>query len=268
MYRLHMHKKAFTLVELIVVITILAILWTIAFLSFTTYSRDARNTKRLSDLKSIETRLLSSVNAGVSILGAVANNSSTLNGTFTSPLYQGASISWFTGALLNGKYLAGDINYALLGMKSQDFSDPTTRNSYKIWVTILWKSRYELAATTEWNTIAPMLVWNYVPRTDAINNKKASGSADSVKKYIFKLSDVTQTWRLFAWEKTWKGVIQSVSPDGMILTFDTSVDSSWIDIWLAEDEAGWLIRKYDSDWPVVVNSPYSLPKDLVPYILN
>jgi len=34
-----MNKKAFTLVELIVVITILAILWTIAFISLQGYSR-------------------------------------------------------------------------------------------------------------------------------------------------------------------------------------------------------------------------------------
>ncbi len=50
-------KKAFTLVELIVVITILAILWTIAFISLQWYSRDARDTTRKSDVWSIETSL-------------------------------------------------------------------------------------------------------------------------------------------------------------------------------------------------------------------
>jgi len=47
-------KKAFTLVELIVVITILAILWTIAFISLQWYSRDARDWTRISDIKSTE----------------------------------------------------------------------------------------------------------------------------------------------------------------------------------------------------------------------
>ena len=47
-------NKAFTLVELIVVITILAILWTIAFISLQWYSKDARNSTRVSDIKSIE----------------------------------------------------------------------------------------------------------------------------------------------------------------------------------------------------------------------
>lgn len=51
------NKKAFTLVELIVVITILAILWTIAFISLEWYSRQARDSKRISDIQSIEISL-------------------------------------------------------------------------------------------------------------------------------------------------------------------------------------------------------------------
>ena len=43
----------FTLVELIVVISILAILWTIAFLSFNSYSSKARDSVRITTLKSI-----------------------------------------------------------------------------------------------------------------------------------------------------------------------------------------------------------------------
>ncbi len=51
---LHIKQKAFTLVELIVVITILAVLWTIAFISLQWFSRDARDSKRLNDVKTIE----------------------------------------------------------------------------------------------------------------------------------------------------------------------------------------------------------------------
>jgi len=50
-------KKAFTLVELIVVITILAILWTIAFISLQWYSRDARDSTRTADISNIKTSL-------------------------------------------------------------------------------------------------------------------------------------------------------------------------------------------------------------------
>jgi MSHA pilin protein MshA len=48
-----MPKKAFTLVELIVVITILAVLATVAFISFQWYALSARDSTRLADLNSI-----------------------------------------------------------------------------------------------------------------------------------------------------------------------------------------------------------------------
>ena len=48
-----MNKKAFTLVELIVVITILAVLATVAFISFQWYALNARDSTRLADLNSI-----------------------------------------------------------------------------------------------------------------------------------------------------------------------------------------------------------------------
>jgi len=47
-------KKAFTLVELIIVITIITILATIAFMSFQGYALQSRDANRLSTLKSIE----------------------------------------------------------------------------------------------------------------------------------------------------------------------------------------------------------------------
>lgn len=53
----HLNKSAFTLVELIVVITILAILWTLAFISLSGYSKSARNSTRISDMKTIEKAL-------------------------------------------------------------------------------------------------------------------------------------------------------------------------------------------------------------------
>jgi len=50
-------KKAFTLVELIVVITILTILGTIAFISLQGYSADARDSTRSSDVASMKQSL-------------------------------------------------------------------------------------------------------------------------------------------------------------------------------------------------------------------
>jgi len=59
-------RKAFTLVELIIVITILAILATIAFMSFQWYTSKSRDANRASTAKNIETWLsLFQVRAGV-----------------------------------------------------------------------------------------------------------------------------------------------------------------------------------------------------------
>jgi len=49
-----MNKKAFTLVELIVVITILAVLATVAFISLQGYSQSSRDAVRLADITNIE----------------------------------------------------------------------------------------------------------------------------------------------------------------------------------------------------------------------
>jgi prepilin-type N-terminal cleavage/methylation domain-containing protein len=46
-------KKAFTLVELIIVITILAILATIGFMSYQSYTSDARDANRTTSLQEI-----------------------------------------------------------------------------------------------------------------------------------------------------------------------------------------------------------------------
>ena len=50
-------KKAFTLVELIVVITILAILWSIAFVSLQWFQADARDSKRVAEVNNVKKSL-------------------------------------------------------------------------------------------------------------------------------------------------------------------------------------------------------------------
>jgi prepilin-type N-terminal cleavage/methylation domain-containing protein len=66
-------KKAFTLVELIVVITILAILGTIAFISLQGYSADARNSKRTSDIGNIQSAISLKAVEGVPLLSFVTD---------------------------------------------------------------------------------------------------------------------------------------------------------------------------------------------------
>lgn len=48
------NKKGFTLIELLVVIAIIALLATLAIISLTTAQRKARDTKRIADVKSVQ----------------------------------------------------------------------------------------------------------------------------------------------------------------------------------------------------------------------
>ena len=51
------NKKGFTLIELLIVIAIIALLATLAIISLTTAQRKARDTKRLADLKEVQTTI-------------------------------------------------------------------------------------------------------------------------------------------------------------------------------------------------------------------
>ncbi|MDD3144724.1 MAG: type II secretion system protein [Candidatus Gracilibacteria bacterium] len=77
-------KKAFTLVELIVVITILAILGTIAFISLQGYSGEARDSKRLSNVNDIVKKMNIEVSKGTALSSLVTGsgtNAKTINNT-------------------------------------------------------------------------------------------------------------------------------------------------------------------------------------------
>ncbi len=123
--------SGFTLVELIVVITILAILWTIAFLSFSGYSGSARDSVRVSDMKSLSKWL---------------EVFATKAGSYPLP----ENITW-TGKI-------GSIEVAYLGnVQSRNASnvgiskspiDPLTNSYYSYGVT--WNQRYyQIAGTLE-----------------------------------------------------------------------------------------------------------------------
>ncbi|NCO32122.1 type II secretion system protein [bacterium] len=77
-------KKAFTLVELIVVITILAILGTIAFISLQGYSGEARDSKRLSNVNDLIKKVNIETSKGTAL-------SSLLTSASTEPKTIGAT---------------------------------------------------------------------------------------------------------------------------------------------------------------------------------
>lgn len=150
-------KKAFTLVELIVVITILAVLGTIAFVSFGSYSADARNTKRTSDIKGIQSKISTQTTEGASVFNLVT---AVAGSTLASPSIQG------TGATTS-EYTAGTPNYAALGMKAEDFKDPSTETDYIIGATTKLSGKFEVTTSLEdgaGNKVAKV-VGDYSPRT-------------------------------------------------------------------------------------------------------
>lgn len=107
-------KKAFTLVELIVVITILAILGTIAFISLQGYSGEARDSKRLSNVNDLIKKV----------------NIETSKGTALSSLLTSVSSETKTIAGVTGTWVQGIVNFTWVKENRDDFTD--TINDVKV----------------------------------------------------------------------------------------------------------------------------------------
>ena len=128
------HKKAFTLVELIVVITILAILWTIAFISLQWYSKDSRDSVRISDLSSMKISLeLFHLDAG--------KNPPPTDGTNIT--YSGWTV-WTQWVFWNSVFINVD-------KLDKIPKDPLTEQFYTYSVTT---NQYELAGMLEWDPLS------------------------------------------------------------------------------------------------------------------
>lgn len=116
-------KKAFTLVELIIVITILAILATIGFMSYQSYTSDARNSKRVNDISSLQSKLeITVARNATSILSFGSGVTANQLVDFTAG----------SGTTLTGgtNYVAWDVVYTAFGVDAADFKDPNG-TSYK-----------------------------------------------------------------------------------------------------------------------------------------
>ena len=130
------NKKAFTLVELIVVITILAILWTISMLAFQGYTVNARDSVRVYDLNNIKSAI---------------EYTRVENGTYITPdnwvdiTYSGSIAVWNQGVFWDEAK-----------RKTQRLDkvpvDPLTQDEYTFSVTSNgWE--FELGAIMEWDDV-------------------------------------------------------------------------------------------------------------------
>ncbi|MFA5917199.1 MAG: type II secretion system protein [Candidatus Gracilibacteria bacterium] len=228
---INIKKQGFTLVELIVVITILAILGSIAFISLQGYSSDARNSKRTSDLSSIQSSLTVKQTSGTDLTAFVANT--TTANTLTS-----LSIG---GQTPTGKYFAGAINYNALGMKGSDFQDPQSNANYVAGVTSLIGGAYQIAASMEQSGGARVarVVGNYNPRTSpaAVNVLTGSTSVTlsaSTDINKFKPQDVVS----LNGGGASTGTVSRVSADGMTLTLSTGSTTATTVTLFAPETAG------------------------------
>lgn len=231
----------FTLVELVVVITILAILGTVALLSFRGYSGDARNSKRVTDLHNIKSRIIEQITAGQKMLNFVTSVAE--NRLASSP-----SIAWATPA--NGTdYEAGTLNYTTIGMIQEDFSDPTTNNSYAIWISTKYKWwAYQVAAKMDPVDDAnnrTYMMGNFKPRaTTSVAATTANTSTTTITLTngtsvgLFKVGDTISCTPACAPATR---TISKIAANGVTLTANTAPGVILTNIALAAAESSSLI---------------------------
>ncbi|MBT4633482.1 type II secretion system protein, partial [bacterium] len=215
-------KKAFTLVELIVVITILAILGTIAFISLQGYSADARNSKRTSDLGNIQSAISLKQVEGVPLLSFVTNNAEN---DLVSPDIAG---------LLDAgtAYDAGTPSYTVLNVVEKDFKDPNDK-AYRIGGTTYKGGAFQLAATMEVDGVDTAAVnGTYVARGSGTITPTSYDSGvvtiPDTSANFFKVNDTVTT-------ASGTTTISKVSRDGVTITLASGTGAGDIQLAAAEE---------------------------------
>jgi prepilin-type N-terminal cleavage/methylation domain-containing protein len=159
MIKQKINKKAFTLVELIVVITILTILGTIAFITLEWYSKDARDSTRISDLSSMKTSL--------ELFHLDAGKYPVTTDWFTIT-YSGSEVwsQWtFWVNTFNNVSKLDKIPVDPLTEKEYTYSVTKTKQEYQLSWIMEWDELVNLSLTNQanaWTAVATAIVtWNY-----------------------------------------------------------------------------------------------------------
>jgi prepilin-type N-terminal cleavage/methylation domain-containing protein len=149
----HKTKKAFTLAELIIVIIILAILWTIAFIFLQWYSIDARDVKRITDVRGLLDKINIEVAKGMKLGDSMANGFQT----------------WITINSSGAETNIWIVNFENLKENQESFQDPLNGKDYPFafseWYTeVNWEEKkykfMQMAITMERDKTT-QFVWNY-----------------------------------------------------------------------------------------------------------
>ncbi len=254
-------KKAFTLVELIVVITILAILATVAFVSLGGQTDNARNTVKKDNLGKLASAVETVKTQGASLKSFLKTANSNL--TWATDY-----IAWDTATNLAALwyYGAGDVNLTALKVKAEDFSDGT--NNFKYGYTSRKGGNYELAATLkEGDLEKAYVVGNYQSRStwSTLTSWTWKAVANSSTRTSFAIS-ATDANKLLPWDiiTNWTatGKIISISDSltSLIIEGNQSAFSTGTSIYLKENEVEWLIRGVN--WKAVVKDTENVPYNL------
>ena len=150
------NKKAFTLVELIVVITILSVLATVAFISFQWYAASSRDSVRLSDIKSMEK---------VINLYRLTNSKYPTPNAETSITYSGSTawIQWVFGTNSYTKNTnLSDVPVDPITELPYAYSVTNRKNEYQIAAVLEWEVSNSSIQTYAWTQVASVYVkWDY-----------------------------------------------------------------------------------------------------------
>lgn len=252
------NKKAFTLVELIVVIIVLSILSTLGFISYSNYSWEARDAKRKSDIGNLTKQLELRKIDGEDIFLFVLDDSSTINA--------GIDISWYqTTAELWSTYKAWNADFVYLELVWENFTDPLTWDSYKVWVTS-YEDRYEVAASIEQN-------WDYSSYVDGTWLPRTSLETQvDINKIIWNtvyLSGSTKSdLILYAWDMVTidsnpANIYEIKRTFNTKVQFDRPLVVTWSTMQLYRDESNHIIKNWNSDesiqvWSGGLYTPYNL----------
>jgi len=249
-----MNKKAFTLVELIVVITILAILATVAFVSLGGQTNNAKNTIKKDNLAKLTTSI-ENARINTVMLSAFVNP----NWGTWSRLDSTAQV-WWTWVLAWVDYDAWDINIMVLDMKAADFKDGT--NNYKYWYTLKKWWKYELAATLKnWDLQRAYVIWIYEPR-QALS---LSWTFDSSNKY-FTLSKTNDIKKFYKWDyvvdSSWNKAKIIWESKNYMTIYLSNTSLTWNIISLANTPEVAGLIKSPITWNPVTNSSEDIPYKL------
>jgi prepilin-type N-terminal cleavage/methylation domain-containing protein len=140
-------KKAFTLVELIVVITILAILATISFITLQGFTSQARDTKRISDIRNLISKITIEHTKWASYEDLIVTQKTN---------------SWFTINWLPATSHQWPANFTNLKENPNKFKDPLTGKNYIFSYTVWnWYDFLQWATISEQNDNNAVVLWNY-----------------------------------------------------------------------------------------------------------